>query len=93
MVTSGDEGMRTNGSTAEPHSWINTGYEGVDFECNLGAPNIDFGTVHAYPDAWGIPANNYNWLDDNFFKDRAAIAKSVNKPLILEEYGMRAQGE
>jgi len=48
LVSVGDEGHRTNGSTAEPHSWINTGYEGVDFECNLAVPDIDFGTVHAY---------------------------------------------
>ena len=41
MVTVGDEGMRSNGSTAEPHSWLNNGSEGVDFECNLSAPNID----------------------------------------------------
>lgn len=48
MVAVGDEGFRTNGSTAEPHSWLNTGYAGVDFECNLAVPTIDFGTVHAY---------------------------------------------
>jgi mannan endo-1,4-beta-mannosidase len=93
MVGVGDEGMRTNGSTAEPHSWINTGYEGVDFECNLAVPDVDFGTVHAYPDQWGMsPDGGYTWLEENFFDDRANIAKSLNKPLILEEYGMRAQG-
>ncbi|KAG7672584.1 hypothetical protein KSW81_001546 [Nannochloris sp. 'desiccata'] len=92
LVSVGDEGFRTNGSSAEPHSWINTGYEGVDFQCNLAARNVDFGTVHAYPDAWAIPSNGYTWLKTNFLDDRARIAKSLNKPLILEEYGMRAEG-
>jgi mannan endo-1,4-beta-mannosidase len=92
MVTVGDEGMRTNGSTAEPHSWLNNGYEGVDFECNLAAPDVDFGTVHAYPDQWGIPADDYTWMEENYFDDRAKIAKNYDKPLILEEYGMRREG-
>ena len=41
MVTVGDEGMRTDGSLEEPHSWLNNGYEGVDFVCNLAAPSVD----------------------------------------------------
>jgi len=41
MVAVGDEGMRSNGDTSEPHAWINNGYEGVDFDCNLSAPNVD----------------------------------------------------
>jgi len=32
-------------------------------------------------------------MDENYFKDRAKIAKNYNKPLILEEYGMRREGE
>jgi mannan endo-1,4-beta-mannosidase len=93
MVTVGDEGMRSNGSTSEPHAWLNNGYEGVDFECNLAVPDVDFGTVHAYPDQWGIPKESYSWMDENYFKDRANIAKKYNKPIILEEYGMRREGE
>lgn len=41
MVAVGDEGMRTNGNRSEPHSWINTGYEGVDFQCNLESSAVD----------------------------------------------------
>ena len=41
MVSTGDEGMRTDGSTAEPHSWLNTGYEGVDMTCNINIPTLD----------------------------------------------------
>jgi hypothetical protein len=48
MISVGDEGFVTNGSPREPHSWINNGAEGVDFECNVAAPDVSFGTVHAY---------------------------------------------
>ena len=41
MVGVGDEGMRTNGNPTEPHSWINTGYEGVDFQCNTAVSTVD----------------------------------------------------
>jgi hypothetical protein len=89
MVSIGDEGMRANGSNQEPHSWINNGYEGVDFVCNL--QYADFATIHAYPDAWAMSADDggYKWLGDNYFRDRRDIAHSMNKPIILEEYGMR----
>jgi len=96
MVTTGEEGFRSDGNTSEPYSWINNGYEGVDFTCNLRSPSIDFATVHAYPDSWGMSPpdgpNGYAWLGPNFFADRAKVAQGLNKPIILEEYGMRAQG-
>lgn len=49
--------------------------------------------AYGQPDSWGIPSTSYNWMTDNFFWDRSNIAKALNKPIILEEYGMRAQGE
>lgn len=45
------------------------------------------------PDSWGISSDSYSWMTDNFFRDRANLAKALNKPIILEEYGMRAQGD
>jgi len=55
---------------------------------------VQFATLHAYPDSWGMsPNGGYNWLGDNYFKDRANVAASIGKPIILEEYGMRAQGK
>jgi len=44
------------------------------------------------PDQWGIPPSGLEWMEENYFDDRAQIARSLNKPLIFEEYGMRAQG-
>ena len=34
-----------------------------------------------YPDQWGMPApSGYEWLADNYIKDRAELAHSLNKP-------------
>jgi hypothetical protein len=41
------------------------------------------------PDSWGIGANEYQWIGPNYIQDRAAVAHKANKPVILEEYGMR----
>ena len=41
------------------------------------------------PDNFGISADEYQWIGPNFIKDRAAVARKANKPVVLEEYGMR----
>ena len=52
MISVGDEGMRTEGNPSEPHSWLNNGYDGVSFVCNLKQKDVSFATLHAYPDSW-----------------------------------------
>ncbi|KAK9852585.1 hypothetical protein WJX84_011553 [Apatococcus fuscideae] len=72
---------------------ITAGSKGVDFAGNLALANISFGTVHAYPQLFAIPFSalgdydNYTWTNTYFIASRAAMAKSVGKPLILEEFG------
>ncbi|KAK9839059.1 hypothetical protein WJX74_008591 [Apatococcus lobatus] len=73
--------------------WCTAGSKGVDFAGNLALANISFGTVHAYPQLFAIPFSalgdydNYTWTNTYFIASRAAMAKSVGKPLILEEFG------
>ena len=40
-------------------------------------------------DNWGIPASDFEWVNDNFIADRASIAHSAGKPIIMEESGMK----
>eukprot|EP00884_Botryococcus_braunii_P004910 jgi/Botrbrau1/1441/Bobra.0063s0132.1 len=87
-VAVGDEGYHT-GRTNGVADWLDDGLKGLDFEGNLADPNIDFGTVHLYPESWGFKANDF-WLGENFIVDRANIAHSLNKPVILEEIGLEA---
>jgi hypothetical protein len=48
--------------------------------------------LFSQPDSWGIPPDGLEWLRDNYLNNRAAIARALGKPVIFEEYGMRAQG-
>jgi endo-1,4-beta-mannosidase len=88
LVTTGEEGFKADPNAQEPNSWINNGYQGGDFVCNINLPSIDFGTLHLYADQWGFTPSTYTWLGDNFIKDRASIAATAGKPIMLEEYGM-----
>lgn len=79
MITLGDEGFGLAGASTYPYQFG----EGTDFAKNLGVPNLDFGTFHAYPGSWGVP-NNFvpAWV-----RDHAAACKKANKPCLMEEYG------
>ncbi len=84
-------------------SWFAfTGDAGVDFEKLMTIDTVDFGTPHMYVDQWNtayhsasqsvIPEGN-NGLDDDmdWLKLHAQYAKEVNKPVILEEFGLSPQ--
>ena len=43
----------------------------------------------ADPDNWAIQAYEFDWVNANFIRDRAAIAHAQNKPFIIEETGMQ----
>ncbi|KAG2434886.1 hypothetical protein HYH02_012086 [Chlamydomonas schloesseri] len=90
MVTTGEEGYRTNGpylSTAPEHNWLNNGLKGVDFDSNIKCPDVDFMTLHVYPDNWNVPFWQYQFVIDNFITDRTKLAHAYNKPVVMEEYG------
>jgi len=90
MISSGEEGYKADGDVSAPHNnWINGGYKGVDFRGNIQKSGVDYTQIHAYPDNWGFTPDNYkSWYGPNFIKDRANIAFSYNKPIIVEEYGL-----
>jgi len=87
LLTIGDEGMRADVRSSQSHGWLNDGHEGVDWLCNLNY--ADVATVHLYPDSWGFGPGEFSWLGPYFLEDRRDIAWAQNKPVILEEYGMR----
>ncbi len=47
-------------------------------------------SVHVYPDNWEIPVEAFDWVNVNFIQDRAALAHAAGKPIIIEEFGVRA---
>jgi hypothetical protein len=89
LVSTGEEGYRADGDNSCCHNnWINGGFKGEDFTRNTALPTIDFATIHVYPDHWQINPSEYTWIGPNYIADRAKVAHSFNKPIIMEEYGM-----
>jgi mannan endo-1,4-beta-mannosidase len=83
LVAIGDEGFFNRASNTYGYG----GYEGVDWDRLIRIPTIDYGTFHLYPDHWG-------WKDPledgiKWIKVHLETAKEVNKPVVLEEYGVR----
>ncbi|KAK9817307.1 hypothetical protein WJX72_012434 [[Myrmecia] bisecta] len=90
LISTGEEGYRADGPTDCCHNnWINGGLKGVDYKKNCALPNIGFCTIHVYPDNWGVAAWESSWVNANVIGDRAKIAHGYNKPIIMEEYGMK----
>ncbi|RZA26887.1 MAG: hypothetical protein EOP10_02065 [Proteobacteria bacterium] len=87
MISSGEEGYKVSHGDLSRHSWIHNGLKGVDFERNITIPNISFVTVHIYPDNWGISSSEFDFVERELIADRARLAHSVNKPIVLEETG------
>ena len=80
MVTVGDEGFFKNGPG---NGWPYQGGEGVDTNAFLNVSTIDYATFHLYPGAW---SQSTSWATQ-YITDHCNAAKSIGKPVILEEYG------
>jgi mannan endo-1,4-beta-mannosidase len=90
----------------DPHHLVTTGSEGAppgeeqDFRETHNGPDIDYATIHIWPENWG-------WYDPtrpstyavaeanarNYFLQHAADATALGKPLVLEEFGLARDWE
>ncbi|EJF65264.1 CEL4a mannanase [Dichomitus squalens LYAD-421 SS1] len=84
LVAIGDEGFFNEPSNP---SYPYQGSEGIDFNANLNISTLDFGTAHLYPGSWGITSDPTGW-GSQWITDHATSGKAVNKPVILEEFGV-----
>ncbi|ESK89493.1 glycoside hydrolase family 5 protein [Moniliophthora roreri MCA 2997] len=85
LIALGDEGFFNRpGNPSYPYQ----GSEGIDFDANLKISTLDFGTFHCYPESWGQNTDPTAW-GSQWIKDHAASQKSANKPVILEEFGIK----
>ncbi|KAH9993890.1 glycoside hydrolase family 5 protein [Xylariaceae sp. FL0662B] len=80
LVTWGGEGGFNH---VESDDGLYNGDDGGDFDAQLALPNIDFGTLHTYPDWWG---KSVEWADQ-WIRDHAAAGRAAGKPVVHEEYG------
>lgn len=94
LVALGDEGTfdgRDNWAYEGNGDGMYNGTEGVDFEAVLALPDIDFGTYHLYPEGWGANDCAMEW-GEKWIKDHISVGKQLNKPVILEEFGINVSG-
>jgi mannan endo-1,4-beta-mannosidase len=89
MVGTGEEGFDTTTSgysslaTYNSQSWLFNGGGGASFTENTADPNIDFGSIHLYPEYWNFPASAGGaWIADHI-----RIARGLGKPLVVGEFG------
>lgn len=80
------EGFRGEGS----HMY--DGSEGVDFDALIALKNIDYGTLHLYPEAWGIEHEAIQGWGKQYLLQHIDSAKAQKKPVVLEEYGIGGAG-
>ncbi|MDG3085330.1 cellulase family glycosylhydrolase [Vibrio hannami] len=85
LIALGTEGFFTRPGHED---WAYNGNEGVDWERIITLPNINYGTVHLYPEHWG--KHNAEQWGTQWLIDHAKAAKKANKPVVLEEYGIGA---
>jgi mannan endo-1,4-beta-mannosidase len=66
------------------------GRHGLDFEAALDIDQIDFGTYHFYPQNWGYAKRLK--FGDKWIKEHIDAGNRANKPVLLEEYGLKIDG-
>ena len=75
-------------------------WNGLDFDLNHDGANIDYTTIHIWPQNWGWfdpadPAGTYPAAESSaraYFADHAQRASTLGKPMILEEFGLARDG-
>jgi len=81
MVSVGDEGFLDGGG----EHWAYKANDGVDHQSLTALPGIDFGTFHLYAEDWGT---SLEW-GEQWIVDHLRVARDVDKPTVLEEYGVK----
>ncbi|MEY3896295.1 MAG: hypothetical protein RLZZ214_1815, partial [Verrucomicrobiota bacterium] len=84
LVCVGDEGFTKKSGQSD---WTRNGSEGVDWVRLTALANIDFGTVHLYPDHW---SKTTQWGTD-WIKEHLVDGAAIGKPVVLEEFGYQAK--
>ncbi|HTQ02196.1 MAG TPA: cellulase family glycosylhydrolase [Polyangiaceae bacterium] len=81
LVSVGDEGFLNGGG----EHWAYKANDGVDNRALTALPAVDFGTFHLYPEDWGTEVG---W-GEQWIRDHLAVARELDKPSVLEEYGVK----
>ncbi|KAL3514670.1 hypothetical protein ACH5RR_027387 [Cinchona calisaya] len=90
MLEAGLEGFYGS-SNAEKQQYLNPKFQvGTDFIANNQIKDLDFATVHSYPDAWLVGQSEEAQLSflNNWHKSHIQDAENIlQKPLLITEFG------
>uniref|UniRef100_A0A7N0U9L9 mannan endo-1,4-beta-mannosidase n=1 Tax=Kalanchoe fedtschenkoi TaxID=63787 RepID=A0A7N0U9L9_KALFE len=79
------------GDSLQDRKQYNPGYQvGTDFISNNLVPEIDFATIHAYPDAWLSGQSDYSQTEflQRWMAMHSSDSRSIlKKPLVFTEFG------
>jgi len=84
LVAIGDEGWFQRPG-AQPYPYDPS--VGISFDANILVPTLDWATLHLYPESWG-QADNVTEFGIAWIRDHAAVQKTANKPVVVEEFGV-----
>ena len=87
LLALGDEGLFYKQGSSDLYD----GSHGVDWVANLAVAGIDFGTFHFYPQDWGH-STDLNFAT-KWIHDHVAAAQRLNKPALMEEFGLKIDGK
>lgn len=85
LLAVGDEGFLRHPLTDDN---LYDGSHGVDGEAILNFGEIDFGTFHFYPESMNRPLD----FAETWIRDHVESGARANKPMVMEEYGVKAEG-
>lgn len=98
LITIGSEGFYGDSTPQlmqyNPQAWARE--LGQDFVMNTNLPNIDFATVHAWPDNWMLPQDKIPAFLDKWVQSHmtaGANLSSGSKPIMFEEFGKKLNAD
>ncbi len=91
LVGTGEEGFdnTSDGYSTDAYAgqtWMFNGSIGVSFSMDSAVPGIDMASVHLYPESWNLS----NSAGNPWIRDHVQIARSIGKPLVVGEFGVRS---
>jgi mannan endo-1,4-beta-mannosidase len=93
-VGTGEEGFDTSFSGYDERFWRQSGTAssfgtGSSFRRNTASPFIDFGSVHFYPEGYGVRSDFTARAGARWFSEHVALARELGKPLFIGEFALR----